>query len=398
MLDLAYFEDAALTIPIGTPTNFYSDNATVFVTLTRNDVPQACSSVNMFDIRVRPKPVILTPQAMLVQCDTDIDGFSAFNLTEAEEFISADYMNETFTYFDPMGVAIPDPTNYTNQTVTTEIVSVTATTAFGCERNSTILLEVDTSNIPPGFLLNYQACDTNFDEEAIFDFSDATAQVIALFPAGQLLTVSYYETEADALAEINAIPDISNFQNDAALTDDITGIQPIWIRVDGDSANDCQGLGIHINLLVLGNPPLEPVSDLVECRDIPGTFTYDLTQKDLDITAGDATVQVFYYDNLADYNATPPVPLPLPTGYMTSSTNQVIFYSTLNAAGCTTFDDSLSFQLIVNPNPSINDIPDYNLCGEGISGTVTLDLSINDPDIILGNTEAVTVTYHTSHN
>ncbi|MFT6417017.1 MAG: hypothetical protein ACJARZ_002370, partial [Dokdonia sp.] len=395
-VDVAYFEDAGLTIPIPVPTAYYSNSSTIFVTLTRNDVLAACAVTNSFDIFVRPKPVILTPQAMLVQCDTDIDGFSAFNLTEAEIFISADFMNETFSYFDPMGTVIPDPTDYTNQVVTTEIVSVTVTTAFGCERNSTILLEVDTSNIPVGFLLNFQACDTDFDEEAIFDFSSATPVVIGLFPPGQVLIVSYYETEADALAETNPILDISNFQNDAALTDDITGIQPIWIRVDGDSANDCQGLGIHINLLLLGNPTLEPVSDLIECRDIPGTFTYDLTQKNVDITAGDATVQVIYYDNIADYNATPPVPLPSPTAYMTSSLNQVIFYSTMNTAGCTTFDDSLSFQLIVNPNPEINDIPDYNFCGEVITGTVTLDLSLNNSDIILGNTEAVTVSYHTS--
>ncbi|MEQ3655956.1 MAG: PKD-like domain-containing protein, partial [Dokdonia sp.] len=395
-IDLAYFEDAGLSIPILNPMAHYSNTTTIFVTLTRNDLPQACTAVNSFDIVVRPKPVLLTPQANLVQCDTDIDGFSTFNLTEAEPLLSADFVNETFTYFDPGGILIPDPTAYVNQTVTTETISVTISTLFGCERDATVALEVDTSSIPSSFLLTYEACDTDFDQETIFDFSNATAAILALFPPGQLLDVSYYESDTDALAETNPITDISNFQNDATLTDDITGIQPIWVRVDGDSANDCQGLGIHINLVVLPNPPLNAVSDLVECRDTPGTFAYDLTQKDVDIRGSDASIMVFYYETLADYTAVPPNPIPAPASYTTSSLSQTILYSTASADGCTSFDENLSFDLIVNPNPNANDISDYNECGDGFNGAISLDLTENDSFIGAGNTVAVAVSYHLS--
>ena len=406
-VDLAYFEDSALTIPIGTPTNFYSDNATVFVTLTRNDIPQACSSVNMFDLVVQPLPVFNPGPITLVQCDDDTDGFAPFNLTEAEVLLSPDYINETFTYTDPSGTVILDPTLYTNSTPTTEVISVTAQTMAGCARTTTFNIDVDTANINEFY--TFSACDTDGDGIANFDFSAVPALVTAdLGLPLNLVDVTFYENMADAFAEENEVPDISNYDNNPAFTspsisDPSILVQGIWVRIDGDSANDCQGIGQQVFLNVLPNPPLLDVGDIIECRDLPGTFTYDLTQRDNDITGGNPNIVVSYYDNLVDYNAIPPVPLPSPAAYMTSNSNQTIFYSTAfsmatNGMICSSFDDTKSFDLIVNPNPQVNDILDFNECADGISGTVTLDLSINDPDIILGNTEAVTVTYHTSHN
>ena len=404
-VDLAFFEDAALTIPIGTPTSFYSDNTTVFVTLTRNDIPQACSSVNNFDLVVNPLPVLNPGVQTLVQCDDDTDGFAPFNLTEVEVLLSANYMTETFSYMDPSSTAIPDPTLYVNTAPTTEIIGVTIETADGCTRETTFIIEVDTANITQEY--DFFSCDTDGDGIANFDFSTVPAQVTAdLGLPLNLVDVTFYENMADAFAEENPIPDISDYDNVPALTVPSTAdptilVQGVWVRIDGDSANDCQGIGVQVFLNVLPNPPLNDVMDIVECRDLPGTFTYDLTQRDNDITGGNPNVIVSYYDNLADYNANPPVPIPTPGAYMTSSTNQTIFYSTAfslatNGLFCTSFDDTKSFDLIVNPNPEINDIPDYNECAEGITGTVTLDFTLNDSDIILGNTEAVTVSYHTT--
>ena len=160
------------------------------------------------------------------------------------------------------------------------------TTVNGCSRPAQLLLEVDTSQIPPDFLLEFDECDTDSDGITTFDFSTATADVLALFPAGQLLTVTYYETVQEAQSEINAIPDISNYTNNIALTD-VNGVQGIFVRVDGDTANDCIGLGVHVQLTVLPNPVLNTdVSDFVECSD-DGVFgIFDLTSKDAEITGG----------------------------------------------------------------------------------------------------------------
>ena len=66
-----------------------------------------------------------------------------------------------------------------------------------------------------------------------------------MFPASQQLTITYYRNQADALAELNAIADPSNYRN---IGYPIT--QQIYIRVDSDLDNDCLGFGPYITLTV----------------------------------------------------------------------------------------------------------------------------------------------------
>ncbi|WP_300008011.1 choice-of-anchor L domain-containing protein, partial [uncultured Dokdonia sp.] len=193
-------------------TNTIMGGQTIAVRL-ENDNFTDCFTVIPLDLVVAPLPVIINPAPLLTQCDDDTDGFTVFNLLEAGALISADAANETFQFFDSLGFAIPDPIAYTNSVVNNETIDVIVTTVNGCSRPAQLILEVDTSQIPADFLLEYTACDTDSDGISTFDFSDATPQVLALFPAGQLLTVTYYETLQEAQSEVNAIPDISNYTN-----------------------------------------------------------------------------------------------------------------------------------------------------------------------------------------
>ncbi|WP_300008502.1 hypothetical protein, partial [uncultured Dokdonia sp.] len=164
----------------------------------------------------------------------------------------------------------------------------------------------------------------------------------------------YYETLQEAQSEVNAIPDISNYTNVLPLTD-VNGVQGIYVRVDGDTANDCIGLGIHVQLTVLPNPVLnEDVTDFVECSD-DGVFgIFDLTSKDAEITGGNPDFAVSYYASLADYTSTPPIPIGIPTAYPNVSEPQTIYYSAVNTiTGCITFDETnLFFELFLNENPT----------------------------------------------
>ncbi|MFC4636090.1 choice-of-anchor L domain-containing protein, partial [Dokdonia ponticola] len=266
-------------------TNTDPGGQTIFVRL-ENDAFTDCYTVIDIDLVVAPLPVIIDPAPLLTQCDDDTDGFSVFNLTEAESLISADATNETFQYFDSLGNPIADPIAYTNSVINNETLDVLVTTVNGCSRPAQLLLEVDTSQIPPDFLVPFEECDTDGDGVAVFDFTTATPQILALFPPGQLLTVTYYETLQEAQSEINPITNISNYTNNIALTD-MNGVQGIYVRVDGDTANDCVGLGIHVQLTVLPNPVLNTdVSDFIECSDDADFGIFDLTSKDIEITGG----------------------------------------------------------------------------------------------------------------
>ncbi|SNS41795.1 IgGFc-binding protein, partial [Dokdonia pacifica] len=378
-------------------TNTIVGGQPIFVRL-ENDNFTDCFTVISFDLVVGALPVIINPAPLLTQCDIDNDGFAVFNLTEGEVLISADFVNETFQYFDQAGNSIADPIAYTNAIVNNETIDVIVSTVNGCTRPAQLLLEVDTSQIPANFLLEYTACDTDGDLVSVFDFSDATAQVLALFPAGQLLTVSYYETLQEAQSEVNAIPDISNYTNNIALTD-VNGVQGIYVRVDGDTANDCIGLGIHVQLTVLPNPVLNTdVTDFVECSD-DGVFgIFDLTSKDIEITGGNPDYVVSYYASLADYTAVPPIAIPNPTIYPNTSEPQTIYYSAVNTiTGCSTFDEvNLFFELFINENPTTVLPTDLIICDEDGTpdGLTTIDLTVKNAEITGGFDPTVTVSYH----
>ncbi|SNS30757.1 choice-of-anchor L domain-containing protein, partial [Dokdonia pacifica] len=378
-------------------TNTVAGGQPIFVRL-ENDNFTDCFTVISFDLVVGALPVIINPAPLLTQCDDDTDGFSVFNLLQAGSLISADAANETFQFFDSLGIPIADPIAYTNSVVNNETIDVIVSTVNGCTRPAQLLLEVDTSQIPANFLLEYTACDTDGDLVSVFDFSDATPQVLALFPAGQLLTVTYYETLQEAQSEVNAIPNIDNYTNDITLTD-VNGVQGIYVRVDGDTANDCIGLGIHVQLTVLPNPVLNTdVTDFVECSD-DGVFgIFDLTSKDTEITGGNPDYAVSYYASLADYTAVPPIAIPNPTIYPNTSEPQTIYYSAVNTiTGCSTFDEvNLFFDLFVNENPTTVLPTDLIICDEDGTpdGLTTMDLTVKNAEITGGFDPTVTVSYH----
>ena len=376
-------------------------NSQLIFARVENNANTTCIAIVSFEIIVHPLPVLLNTPVLLTQCDDDTDGFSLFNLTQAEPLISADFGNETFTYSDAGGTPIVDPINYTNQIVNNETVNVTVTTVNGCIRQAQIDLEVDTSEIPPDFLLEYIQCDTDGDGVAVFDFSDATAQVLALFPAGQMLTVTYYETVQEAQTEVNAIADIGMYANNLSFTD-ANGVQGIWVRVDGDTANDCRGLGVHVQLTVQPNPVLNTdVTDLVVCSPVANSFTFDLTQKDNEITNNNPDFVVSYYESLGAYIAQ--TPIANPTAYANLTNPQTIYYSAEDVTtGCITFDPDtttdpdFSFDLVVNQNPILLAPSDLEVCDEdGLDdGFTTMDLTVKNLEITGGFDPELTISYH----
>ncbi len=381
------------------PSTFYNTDAggqsiTARVSNNQND---SCFAMTTFDIVVAPLPVIATP-VLLSQCDTDTDGFALFNLTEAESLLSPNWQNETFTYFDSGNNPISFPTSYTNQTVNNESIFVTVTTSNGCILQGQINLEVDTSEIPDTFLLEYFECDTDNDGEAIFNFSDATAQILALFPVGQMLTVSYYETQQEAETEISSLNSIiDSYTNNLNLTDN-SGNQNIWVRVDGDTANDCRGLGIHIQLTVTPNPTFLPtISSIETCSAVANAATFDLTQRIAEITGGDADLEVTFYESIAAYTAAAPVAIASPASFSNSSNPQTIFYSLRSTSStCTTFDTAMNFEIIVNQNPVAITPSELQVCDDDgvVDGFTTVDLSQKDAEITSGFNANLTVTYH----
>ncbi|QHI38956.1 hypothetical protein IMCC3317_43560 [Kordia antarctica] len=355
-----------------------------------------CYSTIPFNVVVNPLPVIMQPVA-LSQCDDDTDGFSDFNLTEANPLLSNDSANETFTYYTNLADAqnavnaIPNDTAYNSGNGGQVFARIE--TVNGCFRTGEVNLVVTTTQIPNSFQLTYEVCD---DEEidndntngiATFDFSSAEAQINALFPVGQNLTITYYENFADALAEINAIPDISNHRNDAS-----PNVQNIVVRVDSDANNACLGLGEHITLTVNPLPVQNAITDYIVCSDVANQFTFDLTTKDAEIINGQSNIDVTYHESQAEAEAnTGAIPSPYTTFPRT-----IYVRAVNNVTGCV--NTTMNFDLIINENPVANMPTDLNVCDETpFDGFTSVDLNIKSAEII-GSQTGVSVQYYLTPN
>lgn len=306
------------------------NSQTIFVRVL-NKLTGCVNSHLTFDLIVHPLPIITSP-VTLKQCDNDTDGFSLFNLTEVNDEISGNAVNETFTYYLSEAEAISqtnaitNPTNFENRTVNKDIVWASIESQYGCTRVAEIQLFVSTTGIPSTYHRTFYECDDFLDENGddnanndkrdgitAFDFSEVDAEVRAIFPSGQQIFITYYRNEDDALAEINAISDISNYRNIG-----YPNSQDIYIRVDSEVDNDCLGFGAHITLNVEALPFANPVTINRQCDDDDdGLFPFDTSLVESTVLNGQTNVTVNYFDESG--NA---LPSPLPNPFL--STSQII--------------------------------------------------------------------------
>ncbi|MBU2951606.1 T9SS type B sorting domain-containing protein [Tamlana agarivorans] len=332
-----------LSAPITLNNNLYR----VFLNRTGN----SCGLYsNEIKLTVNPNPVVSSP-VILIQCDDDDPkslGYSPFNLTEANDEISSNAINETFTYFKTESAAISgdvtntdyinSPTDYTNTTVNSDTVWARIESQQGCTSTARIDLKVSTTTIPSSFLMTYNQCDDfldmdghdnanndNKDGIATFDFSNAKTVIENLF-LPQTPTISFYRNEVDALAEINKIINITDYRNIG-----YPHSQFIYVRVDSQLSNDCLGLGPHILLDVETLPIANPVNIPRQCdsdtSDAILSYPFDTSQIETELLNGQnpADVVITYFD---ENGLGLPSPLPNPF----TSENQVVTVRVTNSS------------------------------------------------------------------
>ena len=385
-----------------------------------------CNDTNIsFNLVVNPLPII-TDAVELKQCDDDTDGFSLFNLNEAATDISTNFANETFVFYPTLADAENDTNAFTaaealifeNRTVTTDVVWARAISSENCYRIAQVDIIVSTTGLPASFERSFSVCDdfldidgndtaNNDDNDGIsaFDFSSVTQEVLDLFPTTQQLTVTYYRNQADALAELNAIADPSNYRN---IGYPIT--QQIYIRVDSDLDNDCLGFGPYITLTVEPVTAQE-VGDLELCDDLDDgdgfngiVQTFNLESQTAAIlgTQDPSDFTVTYHNSAADaLSGNAPIATPAMYENITPNLETIFVRVENNLSGC--FTAQTSFDLIVNPLPVANFVEDLEVCDDNTDGSAqngfsqSFDLELQTAGI-LGTQDPTqfTVTYHAS--
>jgi gliding motility-associated-like protein len=310
------------------------------------------------------KPILTTP-ITLKQCDDDTDGISTFNLTQKNDVLSANYADETFRYFTTLPAAntansvfeILNPVAYTSGNAS---VYVRVENIHGCYTVGRIDLIVSATQIPANFAIanSYKyKCDdyldaVNDDRDGVsqFNFSGITASLLAILPNN--VSIKYYKTEADFLAETDAagnslaIPDPSNYRNIG-----FPNTQTIWIRVDSTVDNSCFGykaFTIVVEALPYANP-INAANLIRHCDDDQdGAYGFDTSAIQSLVLNGQTNVNVRYYKSDGTQLSTP-LPNPLVLSGTQNITIRVNNNSTLT--GGTACYDEETLQFIVDDLP-----------------------------------------------
>lgn len=327
----------------------------------------------------------------IIQCGIDLLGFSTFNLTVKNNEISSDFANETFTYYTTLAGAnaadatlkISTPLAYTNTTPFVMPVWARIMNKNGCFRTAQITLQVLATQIPTTFNRAFEVCDDLLDINgannannnkrdgvATFNFSSVTTDIQALLPTTGNYEITYYRNQADALAELNAITDISNYRNIG-----YPNTQQIWGRVDSDLDNACFGLGPYVILTVEKLPFANPVSIPRQCDDNQdGVFTFNTAGLETNLLGTNQSfpVKVTYFDAannpLKDANGVL-ITSPFPATFKTTS--QTIKAVVTNNTTLKCFDET-TIQFIVDDLPEAFAVP--------VSLTTTCDDEIDPLD------------------
>ena len=239
-------------------------NDSIFARIENNANTDCYDTV---EINLIVNPIPESFNATLFQCDEDgiPEGYTVFNLTEANEDITAGNTNVTTLFYTTLVDAENsenevDGNNFSNwlnpQIIYVQVVDNTT----GCFDIAELTLEVSATSANDAIL---ETCDDDGTEDGFHSFNllDAEPDILDGLPAN--LDVTYYETYEDALLETNTI--------NTTFTNTIAYSQTIYVRVE--NMNACYGIS-EIQLTVFELPDLEPDSQEFYCLNYyPETIT-----------------------------------------------------------------------------------------------------------------------------
>lgn len=310
---IEWYNSATGGTPIATGNSYTTPN----LTSTTNYYVSAGCPTNRTQVTATINPLPVVNNTTITQCDTDLisDGKTIFNLTVNNDLVSSNYTNESFAYYTSLAAAInnnsvtnviPNQLAFENTTPTTMPIGVRVfNSVTGCSTPAQITLIVPTTNFHPSTNFFFTVCDdlldtngnntsNNNDRDGIatFNFSTTRATILSQLPSNQIYTINYYRNQTDALTQVNAIADISNYRNIG-----YPNTQDIWVRIETDIANSCIGVGPYIRLNVESLPLANSVIIPRAC-DINhnGIVMFNTSLLETTLLNGQSNVTVRYVD------------------------------------------------------------------------------------------------------
>jgi large repetitive protein len=235
-------------------------------------------------------------------------------------------------------------------------------------------------NVPTDFIV----CDDSLNNDGLscFDLTTKDNEI----SSSPTMSFLYYETL------VGAQQGGTNFLTSPYCNIDPT-IQPIYVRVFDSSSPSCfvvTTFNLIVNRIPIPNPVITDYALCDYTTPGDGEEVFILNSKTTEIANGQSNVAVTYHETEADAIAQVN---PLPNNYTNTSSPQTIWINIRNTiTGCNTVS---SFELIVNPLPSLNIPPDIFQCSIGTSIQAEFDLTVTQ-STITSNPSNFLFTYYTS--
>ena len=278
----------------------------------RIENPKLCYRTSRIDLIVGATQIPSTFHETFNECDdtltlpgkgsTNTDGIASFDFTDADNLIRSSFPQTTVSYYTNLADAlaetnaIPDFSNHRNdaspftQNIYVRIDSDVVNACLGLGEHITLTVDpVPLANT----ILEYVACsDTNF---ANFDLTTKDAEVIGT--QTRAILVSYHGSLNNA--ENNLMP-LTSLANAPA--------QTIYVRAQFDDngngigdPGECVSTDMSFDLVVNPNPIVFTPDTIKKCDNQVETV-YDLTIRKAQITGGDASMTLSYFETQTDLN------------------------------------------------------------------------------------------------
>ena len=393
--------------PIIPATNYIGSNLdTIWVRVENNTTN--CYTIGSFQLEIN-SPLLLTTPTPLSVCDVDAnanDQHHAFDLTVKDTQINQG-TGYAVTYYPSLldaqnntnAISPADALGYINIPPAVQTLGVVVTTPAGCQSITTLdirVLPIPTPNTNPTPLAP-KCDDTNPGD--MMEVFDLTANAAYIMNGDPNLTLHYFPSQADAIANTNEILNP---------TTALVGTN-VWIRVENNRVdylgNNCYVLveqPLTVNPLPRIDQPLTPYRACDDNAD--GISVFDLTNPLLaPIILGTATTNqlptdftISYYLTQADATAGN---APLPNSYTNVTPNAQTIYIRVvnNATGCV---NTGLLPLAVEAYAIATGPQLFNQCdsyADSYDGVELIDLTTYAPAILNGQDPAVfLLSYYTS--
>lgn len=241
------------------PNNYYNQTPfieTIFVRI-ENNLNTDCFATSSFDLVINPVPD--AQEYTLVQCDEDgvPDGFTTFNLTQANNALTNNATNVTtqffFTQTNAQNNTNPlNPESYPNASNPQTIYVRIDQNDTECYNLTELTLQVSTTQINP--YTPDAVCDELGSEDGIntFNLDDFSTHIAPNIQIG--LDINYYQSFEDALLEQNKL--VSPYNNTTPYS------QILYVRAENDNA--CYGIS-ELQLTINPLPQLEEDESILYC-------------------------------------------------------------------------------------------------------------------------------------